>query len=68
MKGFNVGMDESCSSAPVQVRHGTLEDVDAHKENRKRGRGGCIGLSWTRAFGGCSSFGDCRTQNLDIRG
>ena len=37
---FDVGVDESCSSVPVQVRHGTLKDVDAHKENRKRGRGG----------------------------
>ena len=27
-----------------------------------------LGLSWTWAFSGCSSFGDCWTQNLDICG
>ena len=36
MKGFNAGMDEPCSSVPAQVRHGTLKDANAHKENRRR--------------------------------
>ena len=32
-EGFNAGVDESRSSVPAQVRHGTPKDVDARKEN-----------------------------------
>ena len=34
-KGFNLSMDESCSSAPAHVRRGTVKDAEAHEESRK---------------------------------